>query len=431
LSLQSLYQSDYRVRSQIRYCLEQKLSKVATSTSSDRQFAFQLALFHCIGFGGARCDAETIENSLLGSTRSREELCEAVDLIHGRELKDTGLRERYGTVYKELLRRGHVQSADVTEDYRTSGRLDEAEREIRQEILLAGREPEDSRIVTMLMHSLSAVLSVSGRWDEAEQLQIQISKAYEKIHGPESPVTLKSKADLVSLYTRQGKWKAAEELGFKVVEARKKVCGLTHSDTMVSIKDLALTYREQRQWEPARRVDLKVITNCRRKLGLEHPLMLDRMTSLASTHLGQGQWDEAEELQSQVVEIRKRVFGPLHFSTIESVQLLKRICLGQERWDKAQELDVYEAEIRVRLLSPQDRSLHACIMDLIQSYKKQGWEEKAIELETLVIAAKVPLPRSEDLNLLEIDDEMELHGRTMRSIWESRKQKTGGRKKRV
>jgi hypothetical protein len=47
------------------------------------------------------------------------------------------------------------------------------------------------------------------------------------------------------VYTLSGRWKEAEELELQVMETDKRVLGEEHLDTLTSIGNLALTYHDR------------------------------------------------------------------------------------------------------------------------------------------------------------------------------------------
>jgi len=347
-SIDSFYRSDYRVRSYICRCLEQKVS-VATKlpTSFDRDLAFQLALCHSMGFGVARSDTKTQEN-LLKSGRSREELDKAISSVHRWDTQRERLR---GAVYMNLLRAGYIQATDLTNEYRKSGKLDDAKAKIRQEIRDAGwHAAEDSRIITILIDSLSFLLIGQGLWDQAEELEVQALETRKRVLGPEHPDTLISMANLASTYRNQGRWDHAEELEIQALETRKRVLGLEHPDTLISMANLASTYRNQGRWDQAEELEIQALETRKRVLGLEHPDTLISMANLASTYRNQGRWDQAEELEIQALETRKRVLGSEHPDTLTSVNNLALILRAQGKYVEAETLNRRVLEERKRVM---------------------------------------------------------------------------------
>jgi tetratricopeptide (TPR) repeat protein len=94
-------------------------------------------------------------------------------------------------------------------------------------------------------------LDSDGRWEEAEELEVQVMETRKRVLGEEHPDTLLSISNLASTYRNQGRWKEAEELGVQVMETKKKVLREEHPDTLTSIGNLASTYRNQGQWKEA------------------------------------------------------------------------------------------------------------------------------------------------------------------------------------
>ena len=59
--------------------------------------------------------------------------------------------------------------------------------------------------------------------------------------GVDHPSTLTSMANLALTYRNQGRWDAAEELEVQVMEMSKKKLGVDHPSTLTSMANLAVT----------------------------------------------------------------------------------------------------------------------------------------------------------------------------------------------
>ena len=68
-------------------------------------------------------------------------------------------------------------------------------------------------------------LLADGRYDEAEELFVQVRETRKRVLGEEHPDTLTSMANLASTFWNQGRWKEAEELFVQVMETTKRVLG--------------------------------------------------------------------------------------------------------------------------------------------------------------------------------------------------------------
>jgi hypothetical protein len=69
--------------------------------------------------------------------------------------------------------------------------------------------------------------------------------------GADHPGTLTSINNLALTYGNQGRWEEAEELDVEVMETRKKKLGADHLDTLTGMNNLALIYWSQDRWKEA------------------------------------------------------------------------------------------------------------------------------------------------------------------------------------
>jgi Tetratricopeptide repeat len=76
-------------------------------------------------------------------------------------------------------------------------------------------------------------------------------KTTKRVLGQEHPDTLSNMANLASTYRNQGRWEEAEELEVQVMEMRKRVLRHEHPDTLISRAGLAWTYSNQGRWKEA------------------------------------------------------------------------------------------------------------------------------------------------------------------------------------
>ena len=77
--------------------------------------------------------------------------------------------------------------------------------------------------------------------------------------GADHPSTLTSMANLASTYRNQGRWDDAEQLFVQVMETRKTKLGADHPDTLTSMANLASTFWNQGRWEEAEKLEVQVM----------------------------------------------------------------------------------------------------------------------------------------------------------------------------
>jgi hypothetical protein len=73
-------------------------------------------------------------------------------------------------------------------------------------------------------------------------------RARKKVLGQEHEDTLWSKAMVGLVYKLAGRWDDVEELEVQVMETRKTKLGADHPDTLTSMASLASTYWNQGRW---------------------------------------------------------------------------------------------------------------------------------------------------------------------------------------
>ncbi|KAL6235048.1 hypothetical protein BDW75DRAFT_149584 [Aspergillus navahoensis] len=246
------------------------------------------------------------------------------------------------------------------------------------------REQQEKYIVCV--QNVADCLYSDGRYNEAEELFMQVIVTWKQVLGPKHPATLTSMANLASTYRNQGRWKEAEELEVKIMETRKQVLRPEHPDILTSMASLATTYWNQGRWKEAEELEVQVIETRKQILGPEHPDTLTIMADLALTYRNQGRWKEAEELFIEILETRKQVLGPEHLHTLTSMADLASIYRNQGRWKKAEELEVQVIETRKQVLGPKHPHTLTSIANLASTYQNQGRQKEAEELLVQVIA---------------------------------------------
>ncbi|KAH8723891.1 hypothetical protein GQ44DRAFT_773477 [Phaeosphaeriaceae sp. PMI808] len=265
--------------------------------------------------------------------------------------------------------------------YKLGGRWDAAE-ELEVQVMETRKKKlgADHPHTLTSMANLASTYRNQGRWDAAEELEVQVMETSKKKLGADHPDTLTSMANLASTYWNQGRWDAAEELFVQVMETSKKKLGADHPDTLTSMANLASTYRNQGRWDAAEELIVQVMETRKKKLGADHPDMLTSMANLASTYWKQGRWDAAEELFVQVMETRKKKLGADHPHTLTSMANLASTYRNQGRWDAAEELFVQVMETSKKKLGADHPDTLTSIANLASTYWNQGRWDAAEEL---------------------------------------------------
>lgn len=300
LSIFPLYQSHYKVRTHIAACLEERVFRSSTLALSSQRAAFELSLCYTLGMG---VDKDDVKASALlkQAARSQKDLNYEIDRIRYGEVRSS---PREG-IYNQSLYRGHTIARSTTgaHYYLEKGNLDQAASRIRKEIADAESiMGVDHRIIGVLKSTLTKVLIVQERWEEAQKLETQ------------------------------------------VLQWCSKTLGERHPDTLGTRSSLALIHGERRQWKEAELLQTQVMTASLSELGLDHRVTLTSMSNLATIFHDQGKWGKAERLGKQVLEIRKNVLGSENPDTMNISEVLSSFNTKQEFW-KRKEIEAVQVPI--------------------------------------------------------------------------------------
>ncbi|KAI4940161.1 hypothetical protein J4E86_011127 [Alternaria arbusti] len=229
---------------------------------------------------------------------------------------------------------------------------------------------DDHEARLRLASKCATTLFSDGRYEEAEELQVQVMQARKRVLTNEHPMTLKSIGNLAATYSTQGRWKEAEELQVQVMQARKRVLTDEHPSTLESMSNLAATYGNQGRWKEAEELQMQVMQTFKRVFNDEHPSTLTSIANLAVTYGDQGRWKEAEELEVQVMQARKRVLTDEHPHTLTSMANLAFTLQSQARNKEALALMERCFQLRKQVLGEQHSDTQSSL-NMLTSYRAE------------------------------------------------------------
>ncbi|KAJ5660390.1 hypothetical protein N7507_006841 [Penicillium longicatenatum] len=268
------------------------------------------------------------------------------------------------------------QSGDVTDmrEFASESR--------KQGALLLGEEHEE---VLRSKGILATAYYVEGRWQEAEQLFLEVIEASKLKFGEDDPFTLSNITNLAATYRKQGQWNKAEKLQLRIMETNKAVLGENHLETLSSISNLAATYQNQGRFEEAEALQIEALETTKAELGEDHPETLSGKADLVLTYFYQGLLIKAEHLCVQVIRARKTKLGEGHPDTLASIHNLASILLDQRRWEEAEQLLIPVIQARKAKLGDDHPDTLTSVANLALIYHKHGRLEEAEKLGILVL----------------------------------------------
>ncbi|KAG8721809.1 hypothetical protein FRC09_007345 [Ceratobasidium sp. 395] len=273
----------------------------------------------------------------------------------------------------------------LSDIYRKQGRWDLAE-QVQIQLLEACREQlgVDHPGTLKCMGELAATYTEQYRWDEAEELQTHVALTMKRTLGDRHPSTLSSLHALAQTYEGQKNFEQATKLLSQVLQVSQEVLGLRHPDTLSTLGALAKVYGEQDNWKEAEPLFQLALTRSKEVHGDEHPQTLHNMNNLAAAYLNLGRPGDAQPLQEQVLTHRTRLFGETNPDTLTSMNALAATHLKLGELDKAEALQLRATNGRVELLGPEHPRTLTSIHNLGQVYLAQGRILEAAEQERRV-----------------------------------------------
>lgn len=261
-----------------------------------REYAFLVCICNMIGFGCFR-NALQSEVWLTKSRRTQDDLDGSIEEI-GKKYRPPG---RVSKDVLDVLGIGVVVSAERAEEYRTSRRLLEAERALKDQI--EARESVFGEFHLTLAKSaseLSQVMQTQFHLAEAQKWQLQATKIFNDHLGEGHPAVLMANVSLASLMARQGLLQKAEGLALQTQPVVEKVLGPEHPESVTALQINATIQFELGKYKEAEQLMKRVVQFRTKALTSTHPLTVRAELSFASLLRARGRLTESSELLENI-----------------------------------------------------------------------------------------------------------------------------------
>ncbi|RFU35064.1 hypothetical protein B7463_g1296, partial [Scytalidium lignicola] len=246
---------------------------------------------------------------------------------------------------------------------------------------LSRRDKQDYNSRTpLLLQRVGRYYWEQGRFDEAEQLELEVLELYKEVLGVKHFDTIRAMSNLASTWHLQGQFDKAEQLELEVLELCKKVLGVKHPNTILAMANLALAWHQQGRFDEAEKLELIVLKLYKEVLGVKYPETMSAMANLASTWRHQGRFDEAEQLELEVLNLHKKVLGVKHPDTILAMANLASTWYQQGRFDEAEQLELEVLELYKEVLGAKHPKTILAMASLASTWYQQGQFDEAEQL---------------------------------------------------
>ncbi len=180
-------------------------------------------------------------------------------------------------------------------------------------------------------------LRKGGKFDEAEELSMNLVSSMEEILGPTHPDTLGAMDALAEIVVAREDLPRGLDLYEQILDSKERMLGDQHPETLSTLKAIARILRLQDLPEEAEEIQFMVYTRLKRKNGLEHPETLRAMNELADLYLDSGKQVDAFQLSNETLIIELRIMGELDPMTLQTRYRIGKLHYLADRKEEAME----------------------------------------------------------------------------------------------
>ena len=276
--------------------------------------------------------------------------------------------------------------------YHQQERFQEAEElqvEIMEQRMKNGGETDESTLIAMT--NLAQTYNSLGRFEKAEELLLRVRDLQQRNLGLEHPRNLHTDLGMAYLKIKQGDFQMAETLTLSVLERATTLFGSDHLIAFTARLPLLKAYIGQKKYVEAEKLVLEDLSMSRRVFGESHDSTLAAAHNLAFVYLKEGKLVEAERQCRECLGLRRELSGPQHPETLRTESLLGRILLEQDNFLAASELFANVANVSRETYGAEHKDTLHNLYHYAVCAERLGNKQEAIRLMTEVFDARTKL----------------------------------------
>ncbi len=226
---------------------------------------------------------------------------------------------------------------------------------------------------------LASLVSIQGRYGEAEALYTELLAAHGQYLGPSDPATIRAMSGLAAAFRNQDKLAPAARLLYEALAQSQRVLGPEHPQTLEIMAGLAASRLSEFPAE-TEHLQLKVVEIRRRNLGDEHPDTLQAMNALGVTYHVLRRFAEEESWFRRVLAINRRIHGVAHPDTLISMYNLAAVLSNRGQHKEALAILEENRAARSKVYPPGHPRTMRLLVHLAGAYAEVGQPEQERKL---------------------------------------------------
>ncbi|HKE95707.1 MAG TPA: serine/threonine-protein kinase, partial [Povalibacter sp.] len=222
--------------------------------------------------------------------------------------------------------------------YYAMGRLDDAEKVLRQSLAMYSTLPQAATAaqVTPVMTDLAVVLQARNDLAGAEQLYRAALDRDRLELDEEHPQYAVHLVHLAAVTQAQGRIAEAEKLFVQAIALLRRVYGDKHPETIDALSSLGTLLQEKKDYDGAEKTFLTALELDRQLRGDKHSYVGIDLMQLGALALARGRYQEAEKRIRESLDVFRASLPPNHPYVATGVANLGRALLELNRLDEAE-----------------------------------------------------------------------------------------------
>jgi non-specific serine/threonine protein kinase/serine/threonine-protein kinase len=226
---------------------------------------------------------------------------------------------------------------------------------------------------------LASLVSIQGRYGEAEALYTELLAAHRRHLGPGDPATINAMSALAAALVTQDKRSPAVALLREALARSQRTFGPEHPQTLEILAVLASSLLDHSPAE-AEQLQVKVVEIRRRNLGDEHPDTLKAMSALGVTYHALRRFAEEEAWFRRVLAINRRIHGVAHPDTLIAMYNVATVLSNRGQHQEALAILEENRAARSKVYPPGHPRTMRLLVHLAWAYAEVGQPEKELAL---------------------------------------------------
>ncbi|KFY40867.1 hypothetical protein V495_05209 [Pseudogymnoascus sp. VKM F-4514 (FW-929)] len=222
----------------------------------------------------------------------------------------------------EEMKRDLLPHVDQARTFQKEIALKIIARQVKRKWIIPVAPPVVNRQKIIQAVKFSLVYEQSGKWEEAERLQLMVKDYLCAKLGTEHPLSMKIMLALSGIYWQQTRAKEAAELQSQVLKSCVNSLGLKHPKTLKAMDTLGATRCLQGRFKESHELHEKAIEGMTEILGAKHENTLLAMNNFGRIKWMYFQFEEAKFWYLKAVAGMKEVLGEHHLETLIAIENL-------------------------------------------------------------------------------------------------------------